>query len=463
MVNGPSRLPAGSRIASTLILLLSAAGCLPQPAETPPPRNVILLLPDTLRADHVSTYGYERETTPTLDALGARGVVFENAVSQASCTFPSVNSILTSRYPLTFLGRPAGEMSIPESVPSLAAILDAAGYDTVAVSASPIVRNTPSNFNLQGGFGRGFDVFDESCMWAAASCLHEKALAHLPSGENPFFLYLHYMDPHDPYWRPPAFRGRFAGAYRGEHEFIAKGEPNAIGEMLYDNGPKLEITEDDIRHLIALYDEAIAYFDTEVAAFLAELERRGLMEDTLVAVVSDHGEEFLEHGHIKHCRTLFDTEIKTPFLLAGPGIAGGRRIPQVVENVDLVPTLLDYLRVPLPDAPMDGVSLRPLIEGNGKAPEGFDGRAFSWQATTRALTEERHKLLYFLGGRFELYDLRDDPEELHDALTEHRREYSRLREELAEWMKATEPGRFGDGPKVGEEFEQQMKSLGYLN
>jgi len=453
-------------------------GCSPT-GPAPTARNVIVILPDTLRADHLGTYGYERDTTPYLDSLGRRGVVFERAVSQASCTFPSANSILTSRYPAAFIGRPAGQQGIPEGIPSLAEILDARDYDTVAVSASPIVRKTPNQFNHQGGFDRGFDVFDESCEWAPARCVNQRALEYLealPGGDRPFFLYLHYMDPHDPYWRPPEFRGRFAQEYTGGKAFIAEGNPNPIGEMLYDDGPELDITEEDRRHLVDLYDEAIAYFDAQLAALLLELGVRGLLDDTLIAVVSDHGEEFLEHGHIKHCRTVFDTEIKTPLILAGPvlGVSdGGLRVPAVVENLDLVPTILDYLGIdPSLDSAspeLEGVSLRPLIEGRtGATPNeaglgGLDGRAFSWQATKRSVTEERYKLIFHFGRRFELYDLQQDPQETRDVLQENRRTYARLRETLTAWMDRTEPGHFQLDRADAAKEEEKLKSLGYLN
>lgn len=495
MSHGPARRPATPLqkpvyVAALGLLLIACGGPGPDPFPPHRLRNVILLLPDTLRADHLGTYGYERDTSPELDALARRGVVFERAVSQASCTFPSVNSLLTSRYPQAFLGRPAGEMGLPEGIPGLAEILDARGYDTVAISASPIVRKTPGKHNPNGGFGRGFDVFDESCEWGPSACVHARALEALDalghhrggeatgdSGdpqageERPFFLYLHYMDPHDPYWRPPELKGRFAGPYEGEHAFIPEGDPNPIGEMLYDDGPELELTDEDLRHLVAAYDEAIAYFDGQLALLLGELEARGLLEDTLLAVVSDHGEEFLEHGHIKHCRTVYDTEIKTPLILVGPGLGSGRVAP-VVENLDLVPTVLDYLGIEpeagTPETEMVGTSLRPLIESLGvessQPPpgEGF-GQGFSWQATKRSLTEERFKLIVHVDGRFELYDLATDPAETRDILKEERRTFAGLRGDLVGWMRRMEPGLFGVGPRVGEDFEAKMKSLGYLN
>jgi len=177
---------------------LVAIGCGPvdfTPPEPSPPVNVIFIMVDTLRADHTSVHGYHRSTTPFLEQLAERSVVFERARAQAGCTFPSVNSILTSRYPFDFYRDGFTDMGIPEEIPSLAEILRGHGYATAAVSASPIVRATPCEFNPSAGFGRGFDVFDESCLWGSAKCVNQKPLEVLTTIEGPFFLYLHYMDP----------------------------------------------------------------------------------------------------------------------------------------------------------------------------------------------------------------------------------------------------------------------------
>ncbi|HZI63486.1 MAG TPA: sulfatase-like hydrolase/transferase, partial [Thermoanaerobaculia bacterium] len=200
-------------------------------ACSPPPRNVVLVLVDTLRADHVGAYGYGRPTTPNFDAFAAQGILFERAWSQAACTFPSVNSLLTSRYPARFLGQPGGAMGIPPEQPALPEILGRAGYATAAVSASPIVRRTPTRFNPGGGFGRGFERFDESCLWRDASCVTARARAELGQLRPPFFLYLHYMDPHGPYQPPAGAPRRFAGKCAGP-DFICRGDPNPIARML---------------------------------------------------------------------------------------------------------------------------------------------------------------------------------------------------------------------------------------
>src|SRR5687767_7381233 len=149
--------PLAPRLARILACAALLCGCA---APEPERLNVLVVMLDTLRADHVGAYGYPRPTTPNLDALAARSHLFESARAQSSCTFPSVNSLLTSRYPADFLAQPGGSFGIPEGIPSLAEMLAERGWQTAAVSASPIVRATPGHHNPHGGFGRGFATFD---------------------------------------------------------------------------------------------------------------------------------------------------------------------------------------------------------------------------------------------------------------------------------------------------------------
>src|SRR3712207_5524666 len=146
------------------------------------------------------------------------------------------------------------------------------------------------------------------------------------------------------------------------------------------------------QHLKDLYDEEIAFFDGQFADLLKAVRDAGRMEDTIVAFVSDHGEDFLEHGHIKHCRTLFDSSIKTPFFLRLPGV-GPRVLDQPVQNLDVVPTLLDYLGIDAQGLTFEGESLRPLIEGTGE----LDPHQYGMQATLRSAADGRHKLIHDLG------------------------------------------------------------------
>jgi arylsulfatase A-like enzyme len=457
---------------AALGVLLAVAACSRPPAEPERPRNVIFILVDTLRADHLGAYGYKRDTSPNLDAFARKSVFFRAARSQASCTFPSVNSILTSRYPAAFLGQPNQEMGIPEQIPSLAEVLRLRGYRTVAVSASAVVRNTPSQYNPGAGFGRGFEVFNEDCVWKAAACVNRQVFPLLRrksaegdgaaegdgGDQRPLFLYLHYLDPHGPYKPPQGYPYRFAKG-TPEKAFIRNGNPNPIGDMIYKGAPDPGATPADLQHLIDLYDEEIAYFDSQWVHLLRALEDGGWLDDSILVFAADHGEEFLEHGHIKHCRTVFDSSVKVPLFFHIPGV-GARALEQPVQNLDIVPTLLDYLGLPTTGLTLEGESLRPLIE---KGTAG-DPHQYSLSGSYRSVADGRYKLIQDLGGdAFWLFDLQKDPGEAHDVLAAERRTFHGLREALGGWLAQTEgQGRADESLRKAREAEEKLRSLGYL-
>ncbi len=421
--------------------------------------NVILIMVDTLRADHMSTYGYHRPTTPFIDELAAGSVVFERARSQAACTFPSVNSLLTSRYAFDFYRQESGEMGIPATYPALAEMLEAAGYRTIAVSASPIVRATGSDENPNGGFGRGFEIFDESCLWDAAECVNARALALTDGLEEPFFLYLHYMDPHGNYAPPESYQKKFAGPYEG-HDFIAAGDHNPIADMLYAEGPELEITDRDIQHLVDLYDDEIRYFDGQLQMLMTPWLDSGLLDRSLVVVTSDHGDEFMEHGQVGHCRGVWDTLTRVPLILRFPGVAGGRRVETAVQLIDVVPTLLDELAIVPPGFAAEGVSLAATMRGEPSSRQF----AFTDQSRYRAVDDGRLQFV-FDGVDFSatLFDVRNDPLAQHDLFTPSHPDVDRLGEALNQWLKETGQWvNFDAALAAAKAKEEELRALGYL-
>ncbi|HYH45062.1 MAG TPA: sulfatase [Thermoanaerobaculia bacterium] len=473
-----------------LALALLGIACAPEtreqpgPAPRPPrpdtkPRHVIVILVDTLRADHLGAYGYARPTSPHFDAFAQGAVLFEDARAQASCTYPSVNSLLTSRPPEAFLaplsptppgGAAAGgpSLGIPPDIAALPEILARRGYRTAAVSASPIVRKSPTRFNPEGGFDRGFEAFDEACLWQPAACVNDKALAHLRAPDpRPLLLYLHYIDPHGPYRPPAGHPRRFARSGPGEpqgpaKEYLRKGDPNPIADHLYKGAPDPGTTPADLQHLVDLYDDEIAYWDGQFGRLLAAIQEAGMAEETVIALVADHGEDFLEHGHVKHCRTLFDTSIKVPFVLRAPGIAPGVRQVQA-RNLDLVPTLLDLLGMPTEGEglALEGRSLVPAL----RSPDSHALSAsiqFAAQGALRSASDARHKLIADLAaGTYTLYDLTADPGETRDVLAEtvqrDRRAIGLLHRALREHL-----ARAGARLQGTQEAEKKLRALGYL-
>jgi arylsulfatase A-like enzyme len=440
------------------------AGCGAPKPEKPPRPNVIFLLIDTLRADRLSSYGYARPTTSNLDAFAKEGLLFEQARSQAACTFPSVNSILTSRWPARFFGQPQKRIGIPEGFLSLPEILGAAGYRSIAVSASPIVRKSESSFNLHGGFDRGFEIFDESCFHRRADCLNRRANRYLNQTAEPFFLYLHYQDVHSPYAAPSPYREKFLPAHSAP-DWVLAGNPQPLLSSLLGEGPKVEATPEDLEVLNALYDGELAYLDSQLGDLFANLRSRGLLDRSIVVIASDHGEEFMEHGRVLHCETQFETSIHVPLIIRLPEAKRRGRISALVENLDLVPTIADYLGLKV-DVPFEGTSLRPLIERG----QPVHPTTETLQYALRSTTDGQAKLIFdsSLGagakGRFALFDLVADPMEQRDRLTADPETYRRLRAHLEARLKKAE-GDLTAAATLGaaQESERRLKSLGYLH
>lgn len=475
----------GRLVTASLSLLLGTAGsfaiaCGPREPEPPPRPHVVVLLVDTLRAQSLGTYGYGRPTSPHLDALAEESFLFEQARAQAPYTFPSVNSLLTGLPPSRFPRQPDRRMGIPEGVPSMAEILREEGYATVAISASPIVRKHPSRFNPHGGFDRGFDRFDDSCVWKDATCVNDHALRELDGLSGPFFLYLHYMDVHGPYRPPKTWARQFADPTYEGPEPILRGDPNPIARQIAEKGrfEPGEFSRQDVAHLRDLYDDEIAYFDSKLRELLDELDRRGLGEKTIVVLLADHGEEFLEHGKIKHCQRVYDTEIRTPLLIDLPSAleeSPPRRITSPVANLDLLPTLLDYLEIePPPD--LAGTSLRSVMGGEAARGDGGIGDreavVSSW-AGLRAATDGRYKLIVHLRtGKARLYDLETDPGETTDLLAGDRthrdyrayqREARRLGGVIEHWVRTVEGTDGAEGPpRWDDDALDQLRALGYI-
>ena len=361
-------------------------------------RGVILISIDTLRRDHVGTYGYSRPTTPTLDALGKGGLVADDAVSVSSWTLPSHLSMLTSVLPGTHGGTDM-KQAFNRSVPTVAELLKAQGVATHAVTSHLYVSQT---YGLDAGF---------DSMNFRQDRLAENVANHAMDlvdrfGDRPFLIFLHFYDPHWHYAPPPEVLKIFETSYTGK----ITGNLNDFQKLRAD-----QVRPADLEHLLALYDGEIRYTDNEIGRVIAHLKERDVLRNTLMVVTSDHGEEFLEHGSWEHQKTLYEEVIRVPLMVSGPGVAP-RHEAQPVSLLDIAPTILDFLSVK-PSPGMKGVSLlRPvsdLREMYGETDHTIDGTrlsflrggAKSWKAILRsdpAKKDERTS---------EWYDLAKDPGE----------------------------------------------------
>ena len=375
----------------------------------------IIYLVDTLRADHTGVYGYERPTTPELDAFARDAVVFETAIVHSSWTKPSVASILTSLLPGQHRAVQLRDALDPSNV-TLAQRLDERGWATGAAIANSVI------YGAESAFDRGFDYFaglhgedDRRSKLVDANVVVDAALSFMKSRQGlPTFLYVHTMDPHVPYSPPPPFDRMFA-------PHPAEGHPA--------RDPRTDFLEPlDRDRMIAQYDGEIAYGDREFGRFVAALKQAGVYDDALVLFVADHGEEFLDHGRWLHGRSVFDELIRVPLVVKFPGNRhAGVRVGSQVEGVDIVPTVLEAMEMPVPPG-LAGLPLTKAIE------TGAPDRS--------VLSEISHRgfVAYGVRGgtdkyirRFspdddELYfDLVNDPDEQENVIAEHTERVRQLR------------------------------------
>ena len=320
--------------------------------------NVIILLVDTLRADHLDCYGYSRDTSPHLDTFAKDAVRFENVTSQAPWTSPSVASLLSSLYPsahgLVTFKEGNRVRRLAESVTTLGQVLEANGYQTAAFVANPFI-------SPRAGLDRGFAVFRnfpfrDTGEGAPAPELNDAALTWLNTVDaEPFFLFLHYMDVHGPYLPPAPYRTMFNDPKRQRHP-MTKVEKRRIPKYL--RVPDLETVEE----YIDLYDGQIRFWDDRFEEFMNQLDAGGFLDNTMVVVTSDHGEEFLEHGGFNHGGTLYEEQIRVPLVWKLPTHRIGPSVVEAeVELVDVAPTILALTDIEA-IGEMQGDDLRPLFQ-----------------------------------------------------------------------------------------------------
>ncbi len=417
--------------------------------------NVVLYVVDTVRADRLGLYGYEKPTSPRLDAFARDAVVFDNARAQSSWTRPAVASLFTGRLPPAH--RAFGRRSVlPEEAVTLAETLAAHGYATWG-----LVRNP--NVGRKFGFAQGFERFrtedgprDETMLDRVRPWLDEHLAT--PEGERPpFFLFLHAIDPHGPYDPTPEFEQMFdAGGVHASYRTVRK--------LLDLNRPGVEPEPGVAEALSRLYDAEVAQNDRAFGELLDELEARSLAQDTAVIHVSDHGEEFAEHGRWEHGLTLYEEVLRIPFLMKLPGV-GSRRVETPAQHVDLMPTLLGQLGI---EAPLtDG---RDLLTPRRRDDDRRDVFVHLDVDNHRGAAVIRGRWKYVLplspsvGPGPMLFDLRADPGELRNLAREEPRIAARMDDLLRErgLAESVEPATELAVDELDSELRRRLEALGYL-
>ncbi|MBI2945388.1 MAG: sulfatase [Candidatus Wallbacteria bacterium] len=424
--------------------------------------NVVLFFIDTLRADRVHAYGNPRPTTPNLDALAARGTLFEQAIAQSSWSLPSYSSVFTSLYPPAHNTNETLQMLDP-ALPRVAGIFRAFGYDTAAFVGG---GHLSAIFGMDVGFAKYEDKPHYGSFFhtvpKALSWLESRSEGPSPASTRPFFLMVQGYDVHLPYQAPLGFSELYDPGYRGiVHDLdilrfenakrisgnvyhyaarTAPGEP-PVAEMdvneddsvpLDARAAAAPLSARDRAHIVAHYDGALTYADLWLGVFLAALQKRGLLEATLVVVAGDHGEALGEKGVFQHRWDLYDSQLHVPLVVAGPGVSAGRRVRSIVELVDLAPTLLELAGIPRHQG-HQGVSLAAFLRPGAAPPELPERTAFSALANAMSARTARWHLVRYADGREELYDLQADPTEQRNVAKEQPRVKEQLESRLLDW------------------------------
>ncbi len=425
--------------------------------EQPPP-NLLLIVVDALRADHLGAYGYPLPTSPHIDRLAAASVVFEHAFAHSTWTKPSVATLLTSLYPSQHgLGHMAIEAdgayraeALSRRHLTLAEQLRQRGYATAAFGA---------NVHLQRktGFAQGFDRF-ESVRLLTASELAGRFRSWIEAGGEggggePFFAYLHLMDAHWPYDRRLPAAPRFG-------DLTMQPEPPESWQAVA-GWAAVHLGPANLAALTARYDEEIAFLDAALGVLLAWLETRGLDERTVVVLTADHGEGLYEHGELQHSFRPYEEVTHVPLLVRFPARSRIRlgRVVEPVGLIDLAPTLLELAGAPpLPAAA--GTSLVPLLRGRGLEHEAL----YLEGGDARAMRDSRHKLLAPGTGEASCFALEADPGETAPLAPPWPPPCEALAAALAEHEARLGPARATaseTAPLTSEEVEE-LRSLGYI-
>jgi choline-sulfatase len=465
-----------------------------------PPRLIVLISLDTLRPDHLGFYGYPKFTSPVLDTLALEGVVFDDATSTAAWTLPSHASMLTGLFPKTH-GVQSSRTKLPAQVPTLASILGDAGWDTGAVVNIEWLRK--ETYEITRDFARYAWAPSTLNRRSPSSWVTDQTIDWIDAvGDGRLFVFAHYYDLHTDYTSELAYEKLFLTPYDGivdgtgwqlkqasvPQEYLDSCHSDfdadrcSFGEdfVLDESVKSLRFSADDVRRLEELYDSQIRQLDTELSRLFAALRTRGLLDESLLIVTSDHGEEFMEHGSVEHSIAAYQESVRVPLLIRGPGIPRGLRIPTPVSLVDVVPTILAQTGVEAPSA-IEGLDLSPLwqrAEGAAVPSAAFANRLLFVEAAGgishnyfagdffpiyRAVRRGDYKLIIeSRSNTSRLYDLSQDPLEQRDISQQQPEIHAQLLSAAGERYSTTGVVPDADRVELDPEDLKRLRALGYV-
>jgi len=368
--------------------------------------NIVLITIDTVRADHLGLYGYDRNTSPAISGLSRKGVVFKHAISQSPWTLPSIASIHTSKYPPKH-GAIKADTAIKDGLETIAETLKKEGYYNIGIISAHFCGK-------KYGLAKGFDVFDESQSLGhdaiTSKALTEIALDNLENApDKPFFLWVHYFDPHYSYVRHPEFG--FASFYKGSLPCTL--DKKALKNRLNAG----QLTDEDLEYIKAVYDEEIAYTDFWVGRLLDEINNRGMAGSTITIVTADHGEYFLERGRFFHGKDVYEELVHVPLVISGAinKEYHGSVVNQSVEISSIAKTIMELVKVE--DHGYDGENLLTFAHKTNKPQFVFSYGCYAWgqdERKTMAVYDKWKLIRNLDDDSYELYNLNVDKKEEND-------------------------------------------------
>lgn len=505
-------------VAIVKVMVVSPALKLTQDRDKP---NVILISLDTLTATHLGCYGYPRPTSPNLDRFASDAVLFKNHFSVSRSTLPSHMSIFTSVYPSVHRATDSITGVLDDRFATLAEILQENGYETGAFVDGG--RNV--HIGAVHGFDQGFDFYEHfperflpqeklfvfTRLINLGSSILQRNGHPVMHSENifasgffwltqrsydrPFFLFLHTFDIHSDfgtklaYVAPPEFRSLEYSDYKGDYtgcnskgkcasEYLAQ-----VNKKIRRGGDPSEFfSEEDIKYIASLYDCGIEYTDFHLGSFLNNLRETNLLDNTIVVITADHGEEFFQHGQLKHTQ-YYDEIIKVPLVIRFPGkLEAGTVVDQLTRSIDVAPTILDLCEIQARSEQFQGSSLLTLTQGiNGKAEQRtlFGGEDRPLDSNTKIMRtpeyfyirngSERKMFKFNLEKPEELYNLSSDPNQLTNVIDEEVDVYENMRLEVDKWTldcvdlrSQLIPEEITKEIEIDERSLEELKSLGYI-
>jgi len=425
-----------------------------------PGSNVIIILIDALRFDHLGCYGYARPTSPAIDAFAKESLLFTQAISQSSYTKPAIASLFTSLYPSQHnvfrntrhdaQGNFISDV-LDDSLKTMAEYLRDAGFNTVGFLKQAQLRNYM-------GFAQGFHFYNPDM--GTAPEINRGFFRWLPLNKHrKFFAYLHYLDVHAPYVPSPQYRDMFFGAFDTAANFPEQVKDWQKFKNAVTDG-NLSLTQADAEQLKALYDAEIRAFDDDLAALFNRLKEEGVYDNSLIIITADHGDEFLEHGSVDHAHTLYDELLRVPLIIRFPKGEYRGVIDYQVQTIDLLPTVLEFLGLPAEPHLMGHSALvyKNGVNGHEQAP------VFSERADLVSIRHGKYKYIYNVELKTgELYDLQNDPGERKNLSVEDPRTAELMQKEILRWSEAVRKATPEQaGVKVDEKSVKELRSLGYI-